>query len=146
MIGRGLRRRCGRCGARGLFDSWFRLKERCPRCGYRFAREEGFFTGVYLINIAVTEGAMFVALMVFIVVRGVANWSFPLLPILLATAVAAIVVPILFYPFAATTWAAMDLAMRPLEPIEEAEAIVVEEEARHSRSPPDGSAGGAGDE
>ncbi len=34
------------------------MHERCPTCGMRFAREEGFFTGAYLINFAITEGLM----------------------------------------------------------------------------------------
>jgi uncharacterized protein (DUF983 family) len=70
-VGRGLRRRCGRCGGRGLFRGWFRLRERCPSCGYRFAREEGFWTGVFLVNFAVTEGLMFIVLMAYIVMRAI---------------------------------------------------------------------------
>jgi hypothetical protein len=34
----------------------------------------------------------------------------------------AVVVPVVAYPFAASTWAALDLVMRPLEPDEEADA------------------------
>ena len=34
------------------------------------------------------------------------------------------------YPFAATTWAAIDLAARPLDPVEEAEAAVYAEESK----------------
>ena len=29
---------------------WARPRVRCPNCGLRFEREEGFFTGVYLVN------------------------------------------------------------------------------------------------
>ena len=123
MVWRGVRRRCGRCAARGLFEGWFRLKERCPGCGYRFAREEGFFTGAYLINFAVTEGLMFVALMAFVVARGAAGIGIPLLPVIVATVAAAVIAPVIGYPFAVSTWAAIDLAMRPLEPVEEAEAL-----------------------
>jgi hypothetical protein len=32
------------------------------------------------------------------------------------------VVPIVFYPFSYTIWAAVDLAMRPLDPAEQADA------------------------
>jgi uncharacterized protein (DUF983 family) len=124
VVLRGLRRRCGRCGARGIFRGYFRLREHCPRCGYRFAREEGFFTGVYLVNFAVTEGLLFVALMAFVVVRGVAGINVPLLPLIGVGVAAAVLAPILFYPFAASTWAAIDLALRPLEPVEEADALL----------------------
>ena len=121
-VWRGLRRRCGRCGGRRLFDGWFRLKERCPTCGYRFRREEGFWTGVFLVNFAVTEGLMFVALMVFILLRAGQDSGGPLWPILAACGSFAVLAPILYYPFATTTWAAIDLVLRPLEPDEEASA------------------------
>ena len=45
MLARGFTKRCGRCGSRGIFQSYFKLRERCPRCGYRFQREAGAFTG-----------------------------------------------------------------------------------------------------
>lgn len=119
---RGLTRRCARCGERRIFQSWFTLKERCPRCGYRFVREEGNFTGVYLVNIAVTESLLFAALMGYVLWRGVTGRDAPIWPFLTGCLVFAVVAPILFYPFAASTWAAMDLLMRPLDPIEQAEA------------------------
>ncbi len=43
-------------------------------------------------------------------------------PMLAASGVVAIVVPIVFYPFSYTIWSAVDLAMRPLEPAEVADA------------------------
>ena len=119
---RGMRRRCGRCGGRRLFRGYFRLQERCPTCGYRFAREEGFWTGVFLVNFAVTEGLMFVVLMAFILVRAGTGAGGPLWPVLSACVGFAVLAPIAYYPFAAATWAAIDLVLRPLEPDEEADA------------------------
>src|SRR5919199_5882023 len=58
LLWRGLTKRCAVCGSGGLYDGWFRMKERCPRCGYRFEREEGFFLGAYVVNLAVAEGLM----------------------------------------------------------------------------------------
>lgn len=121
-VGRGALRRCGRCGAGRLFDGWFRLRERCPSCGYRLRREEGFVTGVFLVNFAVTEGLMFAALMVFILLRAGSEGGGPLWPVLAACLGFAVVAPIAFYPFATTIWAALDLVLRPLEPGEEADA------------------------
>ncbi len=121
---RGLTRHCGRCGGGKVFDRYFRLRDRCPRCGVRFAREEGFFTGVYLINFSVTLGLMFVALMVFVLQRAITGSTGPLWPILTVCAAFAVLGPVLLYPIAATTWAALDLASRPLEPHEEAEAAL----------------------
>lgn len=40
------------------------------------------------------------------------------------SAVIVIVLPIVLYPVAKSLWAAIDLAMRPLEPVEEAEAAL----------------------
>jgi uncharacterized protein (DUF983 family) len=124
---RGLRRRCARCGERGIFDGWFRLKERCPRCGYRFVREEGSFTGVYLLNFGVTEAFMFVVLMAYVLWRGISGSHAAVWPLAVGCGVFAIVAPIVFYPIAASTWAAIDLLTRPLDPDEELDA------ARHAR-------------
>lgn len=130
MIGRGLRRRCGRCGERSIFRSYFRLRERCPQCGYRFVREEGAFTGVMLINMTITFGLMWGTLVGYVFWRGItgdddlAMWPFGL-----AAAVLAVLGPAIFYPWAASLWAAIDLAMRPLDPVEEAEALTFLEQS-----------------
>lgn len=119
---RGMAKRCGRCGGGRLFDGWFRLQERCPSCGYRFSREEGFWTGVFLVNFAVTEGLMFLALMAYILWRAGAEAGGPLWPVLTTCLGFAVLAPVVYYPFAAATWAAIDLVLRPLEPAEEADA------------------------
>ena len=97
------------------------MKARCPRCGYRFEREEGFFLGAYVINLAISEivvGAIFVAL----IVQEVRGGSVSLVPWLVAGGAVQIAVPVLFYPFSKTIWAALDLVMRPLDPGEVADA------------------------
>lgn len=81
----------------------------CPRCGLRFEREEGAFLGSLAINYAVTGAVAIAYLMVALVV------TLPDPPVLVLTAGAvgiAIVVPLLVYPFAKTTWAAIDLLLR----------------------------------
>jgi hypothetical protein len=45
-----------------------------------------------------------------------------LVPIVVAALAVTVVTPIVFYPFSYTLWAAADLAMRPLEPAELADA------------------------
>ena len=52
IVWRGLRRRCGRCGAKRIFRSYFQLHERCPRCGYKFERGPGYFTGAMYFSYA----------------------------------------------------------------------------------------------
>jgi uncharacterized protein (DUF983 family) len=122
MILRGLRRRCARCGAKVPFVDYFHIDERCTRCGYRFVREEGSFTGVYLVNYSVTAVVLVILIMGAVLFIAVGDVQVPIVPVLVAGFAIAIAVPVLFYPFAVTTWAAIDLLARPLEPDEEAEA------------------------
>lgn len=121
---RGLRRRCGRCGERRIFEGHFRLEDHCPRCGYAFKREEGFFTGVILVNFSVTLVVLWVVIMTYVLWRAATDSSSALTPMLVGCVAIGVVLPIAFYPRAAATWAALDLVMRPLEPDEEAEAAL----------------------
>ena len=119
MLRRGLLRRCPRCGAGRLFARWFRMVDRCPGCGMRFSREEGFFIGALFVNFAVTESLMFVwlAVMFFLTVPDP-----PVLPILVGAVLISAVVPLVFYPFSKTIWAAIHLVMEPLDEREQADA------------------------
>lgn len=109
MLTRGLTRRCARCGSGHLYATWFRLVGRCPRCGYLFDREEGFFLGAFLINFAVTEASLGVVIAVLIGLE--ANGGASLVAIFAAAAAVTVIVPIIFYPFSKTTWAAIDMLM-----------------------------------
>jgi uncharacterized protein (DUF983 family) len=122
-VGRGLRCRCGRCGGRKVLRGLFRLAERCPTCGYRFKREEGFFTGVFLVNFAATLAVMWVVLMAYTLWRSATDGGNSL-PVLAIGIAIGLLMPVLFYPVAVTTWAALDLVLRPLEPEEEADAAL----------------------
>src|SRR5215469_1791866 len=122
IVWRGLRRRCGRCGAKRIFRSYFQLHDRCPRCGYKFEREEGFFTGVYLINYAVTAVLLVILIFAFLLEDLASEGDVSYAPWLVGGAVIAILCPLLVYPVAKSTWAAVDLAARPLATVEEAEA------------------------
>jgi uncharacterized protein (DUF983 family) len=123
IIGRGLIRRCGRCGSRGIFADHFHLRERCPRCGYRFVREAGAFTGVLMLNMALTFGLMFLVFMGYVLWRGVTGDDVSIWPFAGVALVIAVALPILGYSFAWSTWVAIDLATRPLDPDEELEAL-----------------------
>src|SRR5688572_13075286 len=68
LLFRGFTLRCPRCGGGRLFRRWFRMMTRCPRCEYPFEREEGFFLGAYVINLAVTQFAVIAFLIVGIAV------------------------------------------------------------------------------
>lgn len=104
-IARGFRKRCPRCGERDTFVTWFRTRTACPRCDLRFAREEGGFLGAMTLNYVVAIGIWLVVLVVGIVltVPDVAVG-----PLLVASAVVLIGVPIWFYPRSKMIWAAVE--------------------------------------
>jgi uncharacterized protein (DUF983 family) len=119
MVARALRRRCPRCGGKAWFTGWFAKVDRCQTCGYRYEREPGFLLGALTMNIIVTFGLLVVVLLVGIIL------SYPdvaLVPILAVAVPLMILVPIAFYPFSYTLWAAVDLTMHPLEPADVADA------------------------
>lgn len=114
MLGRALLKRCPLCGTGHLFTRWFRMKERCPGCRYRFEREEGFFLGAYVINLAVAQGVVIVAAVVPAIVLLARDPDTSIVPIVVGGIVAAVLAPMAFYPFSKTVWTAFDLMMRPL--------------------------------
>jgi uncharacterized protein (DUF983 family) len=125
MLARGLVKRCPLCGSGRLFERWTKLRERCPRCGHRFERkaEEGFFLGAYVINFVVVEIVIGIIAAIYIAELA-GGGTVSVWPYVGAAAAAAVVVPILGYPFSKTTWAAIDLAIHPPEVSEEAEAVL----------------------
>ena len=122
MLGRGLRRRCPRCGE-PAYVSFFQMRYRCARCGLRFEREPGYWVGAMIINTTVTFAT-------FLVVFGgaiVLTWpDVPWIWVLIATGLVNLAVPILFSPVSKTLWLALELGWHPLEDDELAEA------ARHA--------------
>lgn len=89
-----------------------------------------------LLNFIVTLSLMFVVLISYVIWRGVTGDDLSILPFGLVGVVLAVVVPILAYPLASSAWAAIDLAMRPLDADEELDAMV------HAASPPPADDGG----
>ncbi len=115
MLGRGLLKRCAVCGSGKLFTRWFRMKERCPRCGYLFEREEGFFLGAYVINLAVAQGMVILLAVVPLIIRLADDPDASILPFVVGGLVGAVVAPMVFYPWSKTVWTAFDLILRPVE-------------------------------
>ena len=113
LVFRALRLRCPRCGARGIFASWFKLKQRCPTCDLALDRgeTEDYWLGAFAINWVVGEGiALVLALLVLLV-------TWPDSTAALWTGIAlAVLVPVALFPFSRTVWLAVDLAARPVEP------------------------------
>ncbi|MEO7837320.1 MAG: DUF983 domain-containing protein [Acidimicrobiales bacterium] len=115
MLARALILHCPCCGAGRLFARWFHMVERCPACRFRFARreEEGSFLGAYVLNLAVTEGALACVLLGFVIVRANSDGGGPLWPVFALGGLVAVLLPLAFYPFSRTLWTAIDLAARP---------------------------------
>jgi uncharacterized protein (DUF983 family) len=118
MLARGLAKRCPLCGSAGLFTRWFRMRERCPGCGYRFDREEGFFLGAYVVNLAITEGLLIVFAIIPSIVLFAANPEMSVRPLIVSGLIAAVLGPLAFYPFSKTLWTAIELIFRPKDATE----------------------------
>jgi uncharacterized protein (DUF983 family) len=102
---RGAMKRCPRCGTRGLFSSWFTIRDRCPRCGLRLEREEGGFLGAMTLNYIVTAFAWVALLIVWLIVD---LPDLHVAALTIASIAVAVLVPLLFWPFSKTIWAAVD--------------------------------------
>ncbi len=88
------------------------MVERCPGCGLRFEREEGYWVGAMIVNIAVAELSFLTVL-----VGGIAL-TWPDVPWGLLTVVAVgvnAVVPIAFYPHSKTIWMALDVLLHRMD-------------------------------
>lgn len=112
LVKRGLRKRCPVCEAKGIFESWFKLKNNCPSCGYRFAREEGYWVSAIIVNVGVIQ-TMFVVLFIIVVIATAPDveWG----PLLIIGGLMNVIFPIFFYPYSKTVWMAIDLYFHPVE-------------------------------
>jgi uncharacterized protein (DUF983 family) len=107
ILGRGLTRRCPRCGSGHLFKHYFTMVDDCPRCGLHFEREPGYFAGALAINI-MAVGALFA--IVFVALLAVTIPDVPVVELLIVLIPIAGFGPIIFYPFSKTIWVAIDRA------------------------------------
>lgn len=112
LLWRAVRLRCPHCGGKKIFASLFELKDRCPTCGMQLQRgENDYFVGAYLFNLIAVELILFFVVCGFVVV----TWPDPPWDaITYTTAVLMLSGCVFCYPFAKTTWLAVDLAIRPL--------------------------------
>lgn len=103
--------RCPHCGGRKLFTGFFKIKQRCPTCGILLERGEGdYFIGAYTLNLMAVETLLAAAFVIVII----ATWpSPPWAALQYGGVVLAVLGAVLCYPFAKTTWIAIDLTFRP---------------------------------
>ncbi len=111
VLARALGRRCPACGARGLFDGWFRIRESCPACGILTDRREpDYFLGAVLVNFIVAESlAVGAAVVVLLATWPAPRWGLTFAGGLLC----AVLAPIVCYPISKTLWLGVDLLIRP---------------------------------
>lgn len=111
LLKRGMLRRCPVCAQGRLFRRWVLMAPACPRCGLTFRREPGQWLGSWFLNVCVVQTVVILILAVGVGV----TWPTPPLGVIgTLTALCALVVPVLFFPFSRTIWVAIDLAMTPL--------------------------------
>ena len=113
---RGCLVRCPNCG--GPFMRGLRLLDACGRCHLDLNRGRGRGSasiGALTVNIGLGEGAA-LALMVTWILLTLPNppWE----QIEIWCVVAAVALPVLFFPVSRTLWLAIDLAMEPIRPSE----------------------------
>jgi len=115
MLFRGLFRRCAWCGGRGaFFAGWFKKDAHCSTCGLNWRRDDvGYELGAAATAAIICMGP------IVLVLAGVMALTWPdieVVPLLVAFFPAALLIPILLYPSSYTTWQAVDILMRPVQP------------------------------
>jgi uncharacterized protein (DUF983 family) len=112
-LARGLRKRCPRCASRDGFRSWFELKTLCPGCGLRFQGEEGGFLGAMTLNYALAV-ALWVVMLAVVLALTVPD--VPVTPLLAASVVVLVGIPMWFYPRSKMAWAAVEFLIARADP------------------------------
>jgi predicted metal-binding membrane protein len=77
-----------------------------------FERVPGQWLGSWFLNICLAQSVVVAILVIGV---GVSWPDPPMVAIATAAGVAAVVVPVVFFPWSRTLWLAIDLAMRPLD-------------------------------
>jgi Protein of unknown function (DUF983) len=89
------------------------MRSTCPRCEWRFEKEEGGFLGAMTLNYMVAVLLWIVVLVVGLVLTVP---DVPVVPLLIASVVVLVVVPLLFYPRSKMIWAAVEYLVLRTDP------------------------------
>ena len=113
--------RCAWCGDRpGFRRGWFKRADSCRHCGMSVQRGlEGFELGAATVNAILTFG-MLVLLSALSVISTYPDVA--VAPLIVSLGAAAVIMPIVFYPFTYTIWFAVELMMEPPSPADIAAA------------------------
>jgi uncharacterized protein (DUF983 family) len=109
VLSRSLRLRCPACGRLSIASSPFRIRHHCPNCRSLFKREEGFFVGAILANLLMTELAILLVCMVWLVLIGSSYES-----VLAGLFVVALLFPVAFYHHSWSLWLGLDYLVEGL--------------------------------
>lgn len=105
---RGLRLRCPRCGAPGIFQGFWTLRRFCRVCHLRFEREQGYFIGAIYINYFATVA---IAIAGYFILD---YWLQPALSTqLVLWGVVAVLFPIAFFRTSKSMWLALGHLLSP---------------------------------
>jgi uncharacterized protein (DUF983 family) len=111
LLGRALLLRCPSCGGGSLFTGFFKMKNRCPTCGLLLERgESDYFIGAYTLNLIAVE---LLLAMGFLIVVLVTRPNLPWKALQYGGVALSVLGAVFCYPFAKTTWLAVDLMFRP---------------------------------
>ncbi|MFM7686212.1 MAG: DUF983 domain-containing protein [Actinomycetota bacterium] len=99
---------CPHCGARRTFiRRWLGHHPRCRTCGIRWHREHGFELGPVALNVVFTFFLLGVSMVVAFVATAP---DYPAFALTAGFIAAAILIPLVLYPWTYTLWLAFDLA------------------------------------
>ena len=113
VLVRGLRKRCPRCGERGIWVTWFTPKPLCPVCDLRFEAEEGGFLGAMVLNYAFAVSFWLAA---FVITMILTVPFIPVVPVIAGSIAILGGLPFWFYPRSKLLWAAVEFLTARSEP------------------------------
>jgi len=121
LLRRAVALRCAWCGDRpGFRRGWFKRADSCRHCGMSVQRGlDGFELGAATVNAMLTFGMLVVLGAISVIAT---SPDVAVVPLILSLGAAAIVMPIVFYPFTYTIWFAVELMMEPPSPADIAAA------------------------
>lgn len=107
--------RCPRCGQGPVFRRFILMLPSCSSCGLEFDRGDGYWLGAMMFNMAFAMGAVVVVFVLALVLTSPdPDWDLTVVLVI----VAAMVAPLIFFPFSRTLWMAAERAARLRDGIE----------------------------